>query len=124
MGLPRCGTTVQKSGPGMRCQGPVMVTCLDYIANTASVSMPTHVQVEFGLTDKVGDDRLAGFTLGEVLFESCCPSLLVGETLARFWFCQRLGDESVQQHCDKAARQRRHAVGDVCRWTWARRCGL
>src|SRR5258708_28674359 len=87
MGLPRCGTTVQKSGPGMRCQGPVMVTCLDYIANTASVSMPTHVQVEFGLTDKVGDDRLAGFTLGEVLFESCCPSLLMGKPLTyfRFW---------------------------------------
>jgi len=31
--------------------------------------MPTHVQVEFGLTNKIGDDSLAGFTLGEMLFE-------------------------------------------------------
>src|SRR5437867_3903311 len=48
--------------------------------------MPTHVPVEFGFTDKVRDDSLAGFTLGQMPFESCCPSLLVGKTLTRFRF--------------------------------------
>ncbi len=48
--------------------------------------MPTHVQDKFGFTDKVGDDGLAGFTLGQMLFESCYPSLPVGKTLARFRF--------------------------------------
>src|SRR6266478_1907579 len=48
--------------------------------------MPTHVQVEFRFLDKIGDNSLAGFTLGQMLFKSCCPSLLVGKTLTRFRF--------------------------------------
>jgi hypothetical protein len=51
-----------------------------------SISVPTHVQIEFGFTSKIGDDGLAGFALGQVLLESCCPSLLVGKTLTRFRF--------------------------------------
>ncbi len=31
--------------------------------------MPAHVQVQFGFADKIGDDGLAGFTLGQGAFE-------------------------------------------------------
>lgn len=46
--------------------------------------MATHVQVQLRFTNKIGDDGLAGFTLGQMFFESCCPSFLMGKTLTRF----------------------------------------
>src|SRR5690242_16309875 len=52
-----------------------------------SISMPTHIHVKFGFTDKVGNDCLARFTFRQMLFESLCPSLLImGKTFARFRF--------------------------------------
>jgi len=42
------------------------------------------VQVEFGFTDNVGDDSLAGFTLSQVFLKSVSPSLLVGKRLHGF----------------------------------------
>jgi len=42
--------------------------------------MLTHVKAEFGFTDNVADDGLAGFTLGQVFFESFCPKPSGGRT--------------------------------------------
>ena len=65
------------------------------VSRLALVSMPTQVNVEFGFTDNVGDDGLAGFTLGQMLFERCCPTLPMGKTLTRFRFpAQPFGETS------------------------------
>ena len=70
---------------GLSVEGGLMSRLRSSNFETAyPVSMPTNVQVEFGFTDNVGDDSLAGFTLRQVFLKSVSPSLLVGKTLTRF----------------------------------------